>query len=112
MKQSKIHDNFEAESYLSARKANHKFIETGHVRRAKLHAARLIDVIDSKKVISRSSTLHQLLEASLFLGTTDSKILAAHLKRSPAIVRAEFQRVRTILGEYQTNSKASIDLGK
>ena len=69
-----------------------------------MHAARLIDAIDDKKVISPA--LHQLLEASLFLETTDSKILAAYLKRSPVGIRAEFQRFRTIFGEYQRNSKS------
>ena len=116
MKQSKIQDNFKAENFLSEWKANHKFIETGQVRRAKLHAARLIDVIDGKndgkKGISPSSTLHQLLEASLFLKTTDSEILAAYLKRSPAIISTEIQSIRTILGEYQRNSKTPIDLAK
>ncbi|MDP3282789.1 MAG: hypothetical protein U1D41_14475 [Nitrosomonas sp.] len=109
MKQSKIQDNFKAENFLSEWKANHKFIETGQVRRAKLHAARLIDVIDGEKGIFPSSTLHQLLEVSLFLKTTDSEILAAYLKRPPAIIRTEIQRIRTILGEYQRNTKVSID---
>ena len=112
MKQSKIQDNFKAENFLSEWKANHKFIETGQVRRAKLHAARLIDVIDGEKGIFPSSTLHQLLEVSLFLKTTDSEILAAYLKRSPAIISTEIQRIRTILGEYQRNSKVPIDLAK
>ena len=112
MKQSKIQDNFKAENYLNEWKAHHKFIETGQVRRAKMHAARLIDVIDGKKLISPSSTLHQLLEASLLLETTDSKILAAYLKRSSAIIRTEFQKIRTILGKYHRNSKASADLAK
>ena len=112
MKQSKIQDNFKAENFLSGWEANHKFIETGQVRRAKLHAARLIDVIDGEKVASPSSTLHQLLEASIFLKTTDSEILAACLKRPPAIIRIEIQRIRTILYKYQRNTKASIDLAK
>lgn len=104
MKQFKIQDNFKAENFLREWKANHKFIETGQVRRAKMHAARLIDAIDDKKMISPA--LHQLLEASFFLETTDSKILAAYLKRSPVGIRAEFQRFRTILGEYQRTSRS------
>lgn len=103
MKQSEIQDDLKAKNYVNKWKASHKFIETGQVRRAKMHAARLIDAIDDKKVISPA--LHQLLEASLFLETTDSKILAAYLKRSPVGIRAEFQRFRSILGEYQRNSK-------
>ena len=112
MKQSEIQDKFKSENFFSESKANHKFIETGQVRRATLHAARLIDVIDGEKGMSPSSTLHQLLEASLFLKTTDSEILAAYLKRSPAIISTEIQRIRTILGKFQRNTKASIDLAK
>jgi len=104
MKQSETNDNFKANNYLSEWKANHKFIEMGQARRVKLHVTRLIDVIDDKKSISPA--LHQLLKASLVLKTTDSKILAACLKRSPAIIRTEFQRIRTILGECQRNSKS------
>lgn len=105
MKQSETQDNFKANNYLSEWKANHKFIETGQVRRIKLHAARLIDDIDDKKSVSPA--LYHLLEASLVLKTTDSKILAAYLKRSPAIIRTEFQSIRTILAECQRNSKGS-----
>lgn len=41
--------------------------------------------------------LHQLLETCLTLKTTESKILAAHLKRSPATIRTEFQRILTAM---------------
>lgn len=105
MKQSEIQDNLQANNYLSVWRTNHKFIETGQVRRVKLHAARLIDTIDGKKNVSPA--LHQLVEASLVLETTDSKILAAYLKRSPAIIQTEFQNIRTILGKCQRNSKNS-----
>lgn len=104
MKQSETHDNFKANNYLSQWKANHNFIEMGQARRVKLHVARLIDVIDDKKSISPA--LHQLLKASLVLKTTDSKILAAYLKISPAIIPTEFQRICTILGECPRNSKS------
>lgn len=104
MKQSEIQDNLKANNYLSAWKANHRFIETGQVRRVKLHAAHLIDAIDDKKRVSPA--LHQLLEASLVLETTDSKILAAYLKQSPAIIQTEFQSIRTILAECQSASKS------
>ena len=96
MKQYEILNNHKINNYLSEWKANHKFIEMGQLRRIKMHAALLIDTIDNKKSVS--PTLHQLLEASLVLETTDSKILAAYLKRSPAIIRAEFQRIRRISG--------------
>lgn len=112
MKQSEIQDKFKSENLFSESKANHKFIETGQVRRATLHAARPIDVIDSEKGISSSSTLHQLLEASLFLETTDSEILAAYLKRQPDSIRNEIQRVRKILGKFQRNPKAPFNLAK
>jgi hypothetical protein len=37
--------------------------------------------------------LRELLRTSRSLRTTDSKILAAHLNRSPATIRTEFQRI-------------------
>lgn len=96
MNQYEILDNHKINNYLSEWKANYKFIEMGQLRCIKIHAARLIDTIDDKKSISPA--LHQLLEASLVLETTDSKILAAYLKRPPAIIRSEFQSIRRILG--------------
>jgi len=102
MKQYEILDNRKINNYLSEWKANHKFIEMGQLRRIKTHAARLIDTVDDKKSVSPA--LHQLIEASLVLETTDSKILAAYLKRSPAIIRTELQSIRRMLGKYQSNS--------
>lgn len=102
MKQHRIQNNLKVNDYLSEWKTKHKFIEAGQLRRTKMHAARLIDTIENMKVASL--TLHQLLEASIILETTDPNILAAYLKRSPAIIRAEFQRIRTVLGEFQKNS--------
>lgn len=102
MKQYEILDNRKINNYLSEWKANHKFIEMGLLRRIKTHAARLIDTADDKKSVSPA--LHQLIEASLVLETTDSKILAAYLKRSPAIIRTELQSIRRMLGKYQSNS--------
>ncbi|MDO9469155.1 MAG: hypothetical protein Q7J23_00290, partial [Nitrosomonas sp.] len=64
--------------------------------------ARLIDTVDDMKSVSPA--LHQLIEASLVLETTDSKILAAYLKRSPAIILTEHQRIRRMIGKYQSNS--------
>jgi DNA-binding NarL/FixJ family response regulator len=37
--------------------------------------------------------LRRVLEASQSLRTTDAKRLAAHLNRSPATIRTEFQRI-------------------
>lgn len=102
MKQYEFLDNHKINNYLSEWKANHKFIEMGQLRRIKIHAARLIDTVDDKK--SASPALHQLLEASLVLETTDYKILAAYLKRSPDIIRTELQSIRRMLGKYQSNS--------
>jgi len=104
MKQFEIADNHKASNYVNEWNACHKFIEAGQLRRIKIHAALLIDAIADKKVISPA--LQELLEASLFLETTDSKILAAYLKRPPALIRAEFQRIRTIFGELQRNSRS------
>lgn len=95
--------------YLNKQKDNNPFHETGQLRRAKMHAAHLIEAIDSSKALTPS--LHQLLEASLVLETTNSKILAAYLKRSPATIRSEFQRICTILGhigEFQKTSSIKI----
>lgn len=65
--------------------------EAGQLRRAKMHAARLIEAFDSKNILPPS--LHQLLEASIILETTDSRILAAWLKRTPAAIRTDFQKI-------------------
>ena len=101
MNQSDIQDTHKVNNYISRWKANHKLIETGQLRRAKIHAARLIDTIDEKKELSPAQ--HQLLEASLILNTTDTKILAAYLQRLPTIIRSEFQGILTILGKRQIN---------
>ncbi len=91
--------------YLSKRKNNHQFYRIGQLRRAKLHAAHLIESIGSNKVLSPS--LHRLLEACLVLETTNAKILATYLKQSPATIRTEFQRIRNILGHVGEFQKVS-----
>lgn len=88
-------------NYLSRQKVNSQFYETAQLRRAKMQAASFIDAIDGKKVLTPN--LHMLLEASLVLQTTNSKILAGYLKRTPATIRMEFQRIGTILGANQGN---------
>jgi len=89
---------------LSKQKSNRSFYEAGQLRRAKMHAARLIDAVDSQKMLTPA--LYRLLEASFVLETTDTKILAAHLKKTPAAIRSEFQKICEILGQShdtQTN---------
>lgn len=44
--------------------------------------------------------LLELLAACAVLKTTETKALAAHLNRSPATVRTEFQRIFTALGVH------------
>lgn len=71
--------------------------ETGQLRRAKMHVARLISDFDSRKILSPS--LLQLLETSIILETTDSKVLALRLKRKPAAIRADLQKICYLLAE-------------
>ncbi|MDP1566579.1 MAG: hypothetical protein Q8L91_10030 [Polaromonas sp.] len=104
MNESEIQENLNVNNYVSGWKANHKFRETSQLRRAKMHAARLIDTIDDKKNLTPA--LHQLLETSLVLETTDSKIPAAYLQQSPAVIRTEFQKILSFLGKHQRNSKS------
>jgi hypothetical protein len=97
--------------YVSKRKNSHQFYQIGQLRRAKLHAARLIEFIDTKRVLPPS--LYRLLEASLVLETTDTKILAACLKQSPTTIRGGFQRIFNILehaGELQKTSTINIKI--
>lgn len=44
--------------------------------------------------------LRKLMETCLTLKTTDSKTLAAHLDRSPATIRTEFQRILAIMNVH------------
>lgn len=88
--------------YLSAQEVHHKVRETGQLRRTKMHVSCLIEDMDNKNTLTH--TLRELLEASLTLQTTNTKILAAHLHRSPATIRTEFQRILTILGEHNKHS--------
>ena len=83
--------------YFSQQEAMPKVNETGQLRRAKMHASYLLESIKDKSVMTPD--MRQLLEASLALQTTSTKILAAHLRRSPATIRTEFQRILTILGD-------------
>lgn len=66
--------------------------------RAKMHISYLIDDLGIKNEMTPA--LRELLEASLVLQTTSTKILAGYLKRSPATIRSEFLRILSILGEH------------
>ncbi len=105
MKQPEIQANLSSNNNLSKQKDSNQFHETGQLRRAKMHAAYLIEAVDNNKALTPS--LHRLLETSLVLETTDSKILATYLKQPPATVHSEFQRIRTILGHIQESQKVS-----
>lgn len=90
-------ENLNVNNPLSKQKNNRPFYEAGQLRRAKMHAARLIETIDNKKMLT--PVLYRLLEASFVLETTDTKILAAYLKKTPAAIRLEFQKICEILGQ-------------
>jgi hypothetical protein len=99
MRQPETRIDLNVSHHASRQGNNHSFYETGQLRRAKMHVARLIDVIDDKKVLSPA--LYQLLEASLILETTDTGKLAAYLKKPPAMIHAELRRIHAILRTYQ-----------
>jgi hypothetical protein len=79
---------------------NHQPVyEAGQLRRAKMHAARLIEVQDDKQIVTPH--LHRLLEASIILETTDFKILGSLLKRKPAAIRTDFMKICTFTAKYR-----------
>ena len=77
--------------------------ETSQLRRIKIHVPRLIDDIDKKNALTPA--LRELVEASFTLQTISTKILAPHLHRSPATIRADFLRILSILGDCDGSSK-------
>jgi hypothetical protein len=97
MEQQKSQDN----PYLRALEAGPKLWETGQLRRTKMHVSCLAESIDNKNALTPA--LRELLEASITLQTTSTKILAAYLKRSPTTIRKEFQQILTILGAQDIN---------
>ncbi|SEQ29165.1 hypothetical protein [Nitrosomonas ureae] len=103
MKQLSIATQRNINYQLNRRKNNPQFYETGQLRRARMHAARLIETLDGKRLLT--PFLRELLEASLTLETTNTRILAAYLKRSPATIRSEFQKICTTLEMYAEFSK-------
>lgn len=72
--------------------ANQKIRKVGQLRRATMHASFLMEGL------VLAPTLRELLEASLALQTTNTKILASHLRRSPSTIRTEFRQILSILG--------------
>ncbi|GJL76895.1 hypothetical protein [Nitrosomonas sp.] len=70
--------------------------------RPRMHIADVASGIVNKKALTPA--LRELVEASLALQTTSTKVLAAYLQRSPATIRAEFQRILAILGEHSNHS--------
>ncbi len=52
----------------------------------------------SKKPLTPA--LRKLMQTCINLQTTNAKILAAHLNRSPATIRTEFQRILEILNVH------------
>lgn len=93
VKSRKIQDSIDLET----EETRHKVRGIGQLRRAKMHISCLIDDLDIKNEMTPA--LRELLEASLVLQTTSTKILAGYLKRSPATIRSEFLRILSILGE-------------
>ncbi|MCH9639918.1 MAG: hypothetical protein K0U40_10545 [Betaproteobacteria bacterium] len=82
---------------LNPQQVRHKIWEIGQLRRAKMHVSCLIEGIDQNCALT--SAQRELLEASLTLQTISAKVLAAHLRRSPATIRSEFQQILSILGD-------------
>ena len=66
---------------------------------------------NSKKTLTPA--LRKLMKTCITLKTTNSKTLAAHLNRSPATIRTEFQRILEIMNVHCRYSalKAAEDEG-
>lgn len=105
MKQSETQANLSSNNRSSKQKDSYQFHETGQLRRAKMHAAYLIEAVDNNNK-ALTPSLHRLLEASLVLETTDSKILAAYLKQPLTTIHSEFQRIHIILEHIRELQKA------
>ncbi|PTN12756.1 hypothetical protein [Nitrosomonas aestuarii] len=70
--------------------------------RPKMHITNLTRGIVNRKALTPA--LCELIEASLALQTTSTKVLAAYLQRKPARIRTEFQRILAILGKHSSHS--------
>ena len=87
---------------LGSQQTRHKVREIGQLRRAKLHVSCLVKDIDRNDALTPAQ--RELLEASFTMQTISSKVLAAHLHRTPATIRTEFQRILSVLGDYGKRS--------
>ncbi len=90
---------------LGAQQACHRVRKIGQLRHAKMHVSCFAENIDRNNILT--STQRELLEASLALQTISTKVLAAHLHRTPANIRTEFQRILSVLGDYGRRSTIS-----
>ncbi|TXI18339.1 MAG: hypothetical protein E6Q62_07025 [Nitrosomonas sp.] len=105
MKQSEIPIDRNSSHYFRKQEDIQPLYEAGHLRRAKMHVARFIDSSGNKQLLN-SPALQQLLEASLLLETTDCDILAAYLKRPPATICVEFQKIRPFFKHQKNHLKS------
>lgn len=98
MKQLQPQDELQIDAVkaTSDRRNGRSFYECGQMRRAKMHASCLIDSIDGYKTLPQG--LQRLVEACFVLETTDSRVLAAYLKQTPAMIRTDFQKICVLLG--------------
>ncbi|PSJ18123.1 hypothetical protein [Nitrosomonas supralitoralis] len=103
MKQFSIATDLNIDFPLNQRKNCNPFFEAGQLRRAKMHASRFIEALDIKRLLTPS--MYQLLEASLILESTNTRVLAFYLKRTPANIRKEFEKICATLGRYEEFSK-------
>ena len=94
VEQRKKHDGVIS---LSPQQFRHKVVEIGKLGHTKMQASCLIENIDRKNALTLAQ--RELLKASLTLQTISTKVLAAHLHRTPASIRIEFQRILSVLGD-------------
>jgi len=104
MKKYEILENPAVNSCINEGQINRDFIEVGHIRRAKMHVSQLIADIDNHNALP--STLRELLEAIFILQTISDKVLAAHLHRSSATIRVEFQQILVVLENRNSHSES------
>lgn len=56
--------------------------------------------MSNEKTKRLAPSFYTLLETSLEIKTTNTKILAQHLNRSPATIRTQYQRIMEHLGAH------------
>ncbi len=87
---------------LSSQEASNKVREIGQLRLAKMPKSCLVEYLDNKNALTPA--LRKLLEVSLTLRTTNTKVLADYLQRSPTTIRIELKQIISILGNYSRSS--------